>query len=137
MPRSTAIDTLVAAAERQRAVLNEIALLRILPVAESALRFETEHSRSPSIQGGRICEFAAAEQFWRIRAFRHLHGRRKEAVHVIVDVRRQALAGFKNQDPLVGLAQPFGDQNTGNTGAYNQGIESIHSFRAHITPPSP
>ena len=61
MPCRSAIDALIRASESQRAVLNEIALLWILPVTECAPGAETEYGRSAGIDGRWIREFAAME----------------------------------------------------------------------------
>ena len=104
MPCGAAIDALIGAAEGERTVLNQITLLWISPVAGAALWAEAEHGRASRIYCRWIRQLGGVKQFWRIRTLGHLFGRPEETIHIAVDIRRQTLAGLKNQNSFAGVA---------------------------------
>src|SRR5262249_2109492 len=74
MPDRAAVEAFVGAGERQRTFLDQITLIRILPVAETSIRVEGQHRRPTGIHLAGIGKpglLLVGEKRWRIRTFRH------------------------------------------------------------------
>src|SRR5262249_19032397 len=137
MPRGAAIDALIGAREWQRPRLDQIALLRILPVAELAPGAKAQDGWAAGIHVSGIDQTLLAHDWRRVLTLRDLGDRGEKRLHVTVDVRRQVLAGLQDQHRPASAAELPGDQGAGDARTDDDDVGIGISCSTHVGPPYP
>ena len=109
MPRGAGADAVIGAAEGERALLDQIGLLGVLPI----VGVERQHRRPAGIPGAGVGQRVAArrrEDFRRVGNLRHLAGGKEKALEESVDIGRHFGAGLDDQNALALEAELLGDQ---------------------------
>src|SRR5262249_2920903 len=122
--RRAAGDAIVGAAERPWALLNQVALFRILPVAHARNRPTGFHRAGTAQIPVRV------KNRWRIGTLRHLRRGRTEALHVIVDDGRNSRTRLQDDDPTA-FAQRLCNQRTGEAGTDDRDVRFYVGFGGH------
>ena len=116
-------DAIIGAGEWPRAFLNEIALFWVRPVAKASLGEKTHHRRPSGIHRAGILELMVGiKNFGRVMTLRHLRGGHVEPLHVVIDVGRNPVAGFEDDNLFSGFAQFMCNQRAGKTGTDDRDI---------------
>src|SRR5208337_175289 len=126
MRRATG-DTFVGAGEGARTLLNKIGLSGILPIE----REQGTHSRPAGGDFRWIKQIVfRIGQLRGVGTFRYFDIGIVKALHVTVDIRRNAWAGLENNDADALLAQFISDQRSSKSGSDDRDI-ALHAIVRH------